>query len=196
MRRNFQTLRGLGCAAVIAAGVCACALSPQTVHVDPQLAATAPAQTSAGIRISLSVADTRTTQIIGYRGGVYDTASLTAERGLEDNIRKAVTGAYQAAGFTVLDAGQAGDVRLRVELTELQYAVEGGNFVRGVSLAAAVRAVSESDARTLTANYRETLQKDLLKAPTAQDNERLINEVLAKALNRLVADQRLTSPAE
>lgn len=196
MRMDYRTLGRLTALLTIAGIASACALSPQIVRIEPALAGPEAGPAHVASRIALTVADARSASVIGYRGGVYATATITAASDLEANVRRALAGAYEGMGLQIVDDGQAADVRLRVELVELSYSVEGDNFVRGVSLAAAVRAISETAARTLTANYRETLQKDVLKAPSAAENERLINAVLDKALNRLVADRRLTSLEE
>ena len=178
-----------GIALIIALFLSACALSPQVVQVRPRLdpvqAAAAPAA------VALEVVDARVEPIVGYRGGVYATASITTGAGMEDAVRGALAGALPSRGVQVVDAGQAADIKLRVEIAELSYAARQDNVKRIVETAATVRATSTGPTLTRTGEYRDKRTKEVLKPPSEADNAELINAVLSAALQRLVADPDL-----
>lgn len=170
--------------------VASCALSPQVVSIRPALE---PVQNmaSAPAAVTLEVLDTRANTVIGYRGGVYATATLSAAEDMPKSVRDALAGALSARGFRVLDPGQAGDIRLTVEIAELNYATRQDGVKRVVETVAAVRAKSVSGDVTRTGEYRDRRTKEVLTHPTETQNAELVNSVLSATLQRLVADPDL-----
>ena len=167
----------------------ACALSPQVVQVNPVLE---PAQiSSAPASLALEVGDTRANDVVGYRGGVYATASISTATDMPDAVRTALVTALSARGFRVVEPGQPGDISLKVEIAELSYTVRQDNVKRVIETSATVRAKSESGTITRTGEYRDRRSKDVLKPPGEAENAALINKVLSGALQQLVADPDL-----
>jgi len=173
-----------------------CALSPQAVNVDPQISLPSGTPAREQVRLSLEVVDARSDAVIGYRGGVYKTAAITASGDIATSVRNRLVEAYEQQRVRVLDRVRPEDPQVSVEIVELRYTTEGDNFVRAVKVSAAVRAISKTSSTSFTANYRESLDKEVVKAPSTSANETLINEVLGKTLSRLAADTRITAPSE
>jgi len=183
----------LGALVLLAAG--GCALSPQTVSPNPEIALGDLPSRGGGRRIALEVIDARDSITVGYRGGIYDTAAIQTSANWLSNIHTALSRAFGALGFLVVPAAadaELADLALRVEIAQLAYTSEGKNVVRGVGVRAEVRAIGTLGDTTMTSTYRERLEKDVLTAPSEADNVELLNEVLSKVLTRLVADRRLT----
>jgi len=167
----------------------ACALSPQVVQIQPKLE---PVQTaSAPASLALEVVDARAGTVVGYRGGVYATASISTAADMPETVRAALAAALAARGFRIADPGQEGDIRLRVEIAELAYAARQDNVKRVIETSATVRATSVSGTTTRTGEYRDRRTKEVLKPPGEQDNAELVNAVLSGALQRLIADPEL-----
>jgi uncharacterized lipoprotein len=169
----------------------ACALSPQVVQIQPQLE---PVQSAAGMppaSVALEVADTRAEPVVGYRGGVYATAGISTAADMANTVRSALAGALSARGLRVVEPGQAGDIRLRVEIAELSYAARQENVKRVIETSATVRATSVGSTLTRTGEYRDRRTKEVLKPPSEAENAALVNAVLSAALQRLVADPDL-----
>jgi len=169
----------------------ACALSPQVVtlgpKVDPERVPPAPAPDS----VALTVTDVRKSQVVGYRGGVYETASISTAPGSTDAIRSVLERALAARGYRVAQPGEAADIDLRVELAELGYSTRKEGVKRVVQTSATVRAVSTRGDTTRRGEYRDTRTTEVLKYPDEQGNAELLNAVLSAALERLVADPQL-----
>jgi uncharacterized lipoprotein len=189
MNYRRSTFPAILLAMILAIG--ACALSPQAIRIRPSLDGGAFAGTQAPAAVALQVADARRDPVIGYRGGVYDTATITAEPALTSAVRTALAAALTRRGLTILDAGGRGDMTLNVEITELRYAIERDKLKYTIETVAAVRAVSSAGNITRTGEYRDRRTKEVLKAPGTEENEELINAVLAGALQRLVEDPEL-----
>lgn len=169
----------------------ACALSPQVVDLHPELETAGVA--GAPRTLALEVRDARSDPIIGYRGGVYATATLSAEPDLADQVRTALANVLTTAGWRVVAPDERADTRLSVDVTELKYALHGDRFPRVVETAAAIRASSETGETTRTGEYSDRRTKEVLKPPSEAENEELLNDVLSAALQRLVADKELLS---
>jgi len=168
-----------------------CALSPQVVSVQPTLDTAALARDGAATSLTLAVADVRTNAIVGYRGGVYDTATITLSEATTARMQTALVKALAARGFSVAAAGAPAGIDLRVELAELGYKVTQGQVTRTVEVTSTIRARSRSGAVTHSGEYRDTRTQEFVKPPADDENEALINEVLSAALQRLVADAEL-----
>jgi len=168
-----------------------CALSPQVVSVQPVLDAAALPRDGAATALTLAVADVRTNAVVGYRGGVYDTATITLSEATTAHMQAALAKALAARGFSVVAAGTPAGIDLRVELGELGYKVTQGQVTRTVEVTSTIRARSQSGSITHTGEYRDTRTQEFVKPPADDENEALVNEVLSAALQRLVADAEL-----
>jgi len=168
-----------------------CALSPQVVSVQPALDTAALPQDGAANTLAFTVKDVRTNAVVGYRGGVYDTATITLAEDATARIQAGLEQALAARGFSVVQSGTPASVTLLVELVELGYKVTQGQVTRVVEVTAAIRARSQSGAVTRTGEYRDTRTQESVKPPSDSQNEAQINEVLSAALQRLVADAEL-----
>ena len=166
----------------------ACALSPQTVRMQPALDVAQMPQRAQGATIALSVGDVRDSKVVGYRGGVYATASISADAGMETAVRSELARALGQLGYQVVERGAKAAIALEVEIAELGYSVTEDRVTRTV---AAVRGRATSGAITRTGEYRDRRTKEMLKAPSEAENETLLNEVLSASLQRLVADPDL-----
>lgn len=169
----------------------ACALSPQVARIHPELAAPALPSGPSAKSIALQVSDTRGTALVGKRGGVYQTATITTDPGMPDAARKELARVLAARGFQVLAAGESADIRLTVEIAELGYEVKQQKVTRVIETTATVNAKSASGDTSRTGRYSDHRTKEVVKAPSAADNEELINAVLSASLQRLVADPDL-----
>ena len=189
-------------------GLSACALSPQTVALRPYIDVRAE-PIGRGRGLDLSVADARPGPELGRRGGVYDTAAITPRNDVAQAIQVALSERLEASGFVTgppappgaADAGfpgaapGAGPV-MRVTLRELSYEVSstpatGGPLLREVRLRAVVAAEVLNAGARRSGEYQASGAVRRLGYPGSAENEELINEVLAQALQRLMQDRNL-----
>ena len=170
----------------------ACALSPQQVQVRPELSLPQglPAG-QPGRTVALQVSDARGTNVVGKRGGVYETATITTDPAMTITVRDELGRILTARGYQVVDTGQEADIRLIVEIASLDYGVTQQKVTKLIETTATVRAVSRSGDSQRTGEYSDRRTKEVVKAPSAADNEELVNAVLSAALQRVVADADL-----
>lgn len=176
---------------VMASLFSACALSPQVVRMQPALDVAQMPQRAQGTTIALSVSDVRDSKVVGYRGGVYATASISADAGMETAVRSELARTLGQLGYRVVERGADAVIALEVELAELGYSVTEDRVTRTIATVAGVRGRATSGAITRTGEYRDRRTKEMLKAPSEAENETLLNEVLSAALQRVVSDPDL-----
>ena len=168
-----------------------CALSPQTVKIQPVLDISQLSSRAQGASIALAVSDTRSDKVVGYRGGVYATASITTDANLSAAVRAELARALGKLGYRVVDDGAKADIALSVEIAGLGYKVTEDRVTRTIETTATVRGRSNAGSITRTGEYRDRRTKEVVKAPSEGDNEELLNQVLSASLQRLVSDPDL-----
>jgi uncharacterized lipoprotein len=188
MHRMHYRILSVLVAALLFSG---CAMSPQVISVQPVLDTAALPQDGASTTLALAVTDARANAVVGYRGGVYDTATITMAEDMTARVQTELAKALAARGFSVAPAGTPFTVNLLVELAELGYSVTQGQVTRTVEVTSLLRARSQAGEVTRTGEYRDTRTQEFVKPPSDAENSALINEVLSAALQRLAADADL-----
>src|SRR5262245_54938781 len=86
----------------LTAVICACAITPQSVHFTPDVAV-APSAVGAGHVISLRVTDGRDSPALGYRGNGANGARISSSDDLPEVIRLALTSGLEQQGFVLAE---------------------------------------------------------------------------------------------
>lgn len=177
-------------AMLVASMLSGCALSPQTVPLQPALAID-ESNVGQGRSVALDAVDHRTEKTIGTRGGVYrDSATISTGDDVAAALRRSMADALGAQGFRVLEAGAPADFGMTVGLDQLSYRAYGDPVVRTVEIAAKVSNVITRGGERYAASAGVSDTRNVLRAPAPEDNEAYINDTLAKALERLLKDPR------
>ncbi|MGH8657184.1 MAG: YajG family lipoprotein [Gammaproteobacteria bacterium] len=172
--------------------ISACALSPQEIDVLPVIDV-GENRIARGQRVFVQVADSRKDPSFGTRGGVYPETSFIKPRGdLALAVHNAVLGVLRRYGFD-LAAAQAdrAAVTFRVDIEKIRYLSSGDPVVRHVDTESSLNARCNSGANRFESRYEARLGRDVLKPPSAKENESLINAVLSKGLQAMMSDQGL-----
>jgi uncharacterized lipoprotein len=169
-----------------------CALSPQTITIDPALQADGPKAIGQGRTLALEVVDSRPSPIIGERGGVYpETSSISTTGDITPNIWRALSGILSDYQFSVVEGDADGSLKMKVVIESIDYVASGGSRVTGVTTSAVVGVVCVNGTREFTGRYRGNTSRDVFIPPDTEENQKLINETLAKVLDRVVSDEKL-----
>ncbi|MCG3144465.1 MAG: hypothetical protein HONDAALG_01895 [Gammaproteobacteria bacterium] len=167
-----------------------CALSPQTVPLQPVLAID-ESDIGQGRTVALDAVDHRADQTLGTRGGVYrDSATISTVDDVAAALRRSMADALGAQGFRVLDAGAPADFGMTVGLEALSYRAYGDPVVRTVEIAAKVSNVITRGDQRYAASAGVSDTRNVLRAPAPEDNEAYVNDTLARALEKLLNDPR------
>ncbi|MGQ0657377.1 MAG: YajG family lipoprotein [Chromatiales bacterium] len=181
----------IGSAALIAVAalVVGCALSPQSVQLEPGVSVET-GDLGRGRTVALSVADRRPDKAIGTRGGVYSATSTITAGDVSAAVQKSMTEALTAMGFRVEGATTPADLRMQVNVDALTYSARGNPVVSAVEIGAKVSSTLETGAQQYSSRAGFTETRDVIRPPAPEDNEAYINDALAHALERLLRDPK------
>jgi uncharacterized lipoprotein YajG len=175
---------------LLAAELISCALSPQTVAIKPLLNAQSY-PIGRGKSLALEVLDQRSKVHFGSRGGVYHTALITPRTDVAQAIRQALAERLSANGFKVVlpSSTSVTPLSMRVDIQRIEYIARGDPVVNEVHIKAAIRAFTRNGDKTLTSQYQANKVQRVLIPPDEVENEIMINEIVAEALQHLLQDK-------
>lgn len=167
-----------------------CGLSPQQITPAPRIQADF-ARVAQGQTVQVRVVDGRNSDVVGSRGGAYPNTSLIRVDGqrLLPRLQAEADVALRAQGFIPSNQG----AQLTITLTELSYKIPSSSGVGGkANVAASFQAQVENRGRRYGGRYTASMEQGFATAPNASTNEKLLSEVLADALQRVMKDPAVT----
>ena len=171
----------------------ACALSPQVVVVNPELKVTANVTNAKPVSISIEVVDTRSSTIIGQRGGVYaETSDISTDDNMTATLEHKVGTVFSELGYVVVKKGEAADAALTVRIINIHYAANTEKKVlKNIETKLEIQAVCRKNDKEFTGSYSATRKKDLIKTLSVQENEQLVNAAFTVVLETMLKDKDL-----
>ncbi len=173
----------------LAALLAGCAHSPQQLNVTPSVT-TPLSQVAQRQPVVVSVQDSRSSPLLGTRGGLYpDSSNLTINPQAVSHLREQVEQALAKLGFQVVAEGTPNANSLVVSLAELSYiAPKEGVYVTQADLGATFTAEVRSANQRYNGRYSASAQHRFGYAPNQATNTRLVTEVMSDALSRIFKD--------
>jgi len=147
-----------------------------------------------GVPVAVRVTDERPSTGLGRRGtGVFgDAAEITAAQDLAAVVQKEIIDGLKKKGFVAVDDSDASRTKLSVEIRLLEYSTSTRFFTGGVHIKGALKAVASKNGKTYEKMYRTEKEERVVIVPTADTNEKWINEALGDVLKQLMDDGGLT----
>ena len=177
----------------LCAFVSGCAFNPQKANVAPTVAVMASNE-GKGISVAVRVVDERPSKSLGRRGTAYGAAAeITSVQEISFIVQREIGDALKKKGYSVVDYGDALNPRLSVEVRLLQYSTSQGFWTGGVQIQSALKANATNGLRMYEKMYRSEKEERVMVVPTAETNERWINDALSDVLNQLLNDSSLFS---
>lgn len=190
---EMNKLVKLGIVLLAAVLMPACALSPQTIQISPDLIPDGIKPVS-GVTLALDVHDGRQNRVVGYRGGVYTTASITTRENVADAIRAEVSRVLTGLGVSIVAKGAPADISLDLDLQQLTYTAKQEKILWKASVVAVINARVSVGSKSVSNNFEDQLSREFATTPSMFDNAKLINDVVSKLLQRVIEDESLTKP--
>ena len=182
--------RALLVAMLLGLAASASAREPQVVVLLPTLTGP-PGQIAVPRTVELTVRDDRDTKVIGSRGGVFiANYIINSEDDISPGLSELLSQELERQGYAVIAPGTGGEVTLSVGLQNLTYAMTGTVGIE-VVLAASVEVICTKGGDTLTSRYRTNHKEEFAFPPNEEKNSELINMVLGKSLDQMLADSEL-----
>ncbi len=169
-----------------------CAHSPQQLSVQPQVQVPLNAVASRQ-PVVVSVRDTRSSKILGTRGGIYpDSSSITISEETLPKIRQQVEQSLRQLGFDIVPEGTPNANNLTVSLAELKYQTPSvSTYVTEANIAATFVAEAQAANNRYQGRYGASAQHRFGYAPNQATNTRLVSEVMSDALTHVFKDAEI-----
>ena len=167
-----------------------CAWVPQTATLNPKPRIT-PSSIGNGVGVAVRVIDRRPSQILGHRGLESKNAAIKTEQNVATLFQEKIIEGLGRKGFSTAPyEGQPGRL-LTVEIRQIDYTAEM-EFWKGVAQTeVTLNASVVKDGVRLERAYSGKRSEKTIEAPSAKTNERLINDAITDALQRLFEDEGL-----
>lgn len=173
-----------------------CALTPQTVNLNPQVQSPTAPPIADGQAVSLVIIDMRPSGVVGNRGlsGTgYGGANVATAGDITEVVRTVVTDGLTASGFIVEQAKRRmpGN-QLRVEITNLVYTVVPGIITGTLRSEASLYAECLHDKVSQYDHiHRGVSEEEVFFAQFAKENETHINKAFSSAISEMINDTDL-----
>jgi uncharacterized lipoprotein YajG len=175
----------------VAAATSGCAFVAQQASVHPVVSIKS-SSVGADVSVAVRVVDERPTKVLGHRGTALSSAAeITSAEDVATVVHKEIVAGLQKKGFSVADYSEGSNSRLTVEVRLLEYTTSTGFWTGGVDVHSALKAIAIRDGHTYEKVYRSETKERVLVVPTAETNEKWINDTLGAVLAQLLDDEAL-----
>jgi uncharacterized lipoprotein YajG len=169
-----------------------CAFNPQQANLSPTVSLMGSSE-GRNVEVLVKVTDERPSQSLGRRGTAYGAAAeITTAQNISAIVQKEVVEGLKKKGFAAKenDEGAATTV-LTVEIRLLEYSTSQGFWTGGVHIRSAFKAVATRNGKNYEKIYRTDKEERVVVVPSAETNEKWINEALGTVLTQLLNDNGL-----
>lgn len=178
-------------AAVFALLLSGCAFTPQKANISPTVSVMNSSEGS-GIDVSVRVTDERPSKSLGRRGTAYGAAAeITAAQDIAVIAQNEIIAGLKKKGFAARDGDSGSKAKLVVEVRLLEYSTSQGFWTGGVHIKGALKAAATKDSKSYEKMYRSEKEERVVVVPTAETNEKWINDALSDVLTQLLDDKGL-----
>jgi len=168
-----------------------CAWVHQTVNLNPE-PRIEPSNIGRGAPVAVRALDKRASKTIGYRGLDSKNAGITTDQDVARLFQQKVVEGLQRRGFAAVPFTDQPSRILTVEIRQIEYTTDMEFWKGIVQVKAALRAHASWNGLLFDQTYVAERKENVVEAPGAKTNERLINETVSEAVQKLLLDDRLT----
>lgn len=162
-----------------------CAQTAQQLRLGPQ-ADVPESSIGDGYDVAVRVEDQRDDKVLGYlENRDREPGELTSSMELRYVVMDALEKALERNGFTVVDWDDETPRRLKVQVVDLEHNVSAA-VPRDVETRVELRSEAQRDGSRVTGRTTARGSDRITHRPDADDNARYIDDVIGRALERLV----------
>ncbi|HSC76608.1 MAG TPA: YajG family lipoprotein [Pseudomonadales bacterium] len=170
----------------------ACAVSPQTVAIKPDLKV--PSMPIGHNRpVSVETQDLRRDKTLGTLGGIYNSAYISTDAQMQHSITQAAVNVLQSWDFAAVTSALGNDdmAHFALEIIDLDYqrpqTSVGGNVVVKCRIGVKI----SMNGATYSGEYLSQRSEQVAIIGTPNGNDRMVNETINQALNQMFLDKKL-----
>ena len=168
-----------------------CAFTPQKANIAPTVSVMSSSEGN-GVGVAVQVTDERPSKSLGRRGAAYGAAAeITAAQDVAMIVQNEIIAGLSKKGFAAAKGDPGARAKLMVEVRLLEYSTSQGFWTGGVHIKGALKAVASKDGKSYEKMYRSEKEERIVVVPTAEKNEKWINDALSDVLTQLLDDKGL-----
>lgn len=168
-----------------------CAFNRQTANLSPTVTVM-DSQEGHDVKVFVTVTDERPSKSLGRRGTGYGAAAeITAAQDVAVTVKEKVTTGLKKRGFEVVEDVGAANASFAIEVRLLEYSTSSGFWTGGVHVKGALKGLVTKNGKTYEKMYRSEKEERVMVVPTAETNEKWINNALSAVLQEMADDSGL-----
>lgn len=168
-----------------------CAYVAQKVEIDPVVNVDSE-NIGLGKKIVVSVKDERPDDLIGHRGAAFGKAAkIQTDVNMVQVFENKIIQGLQVKGFMPMTETGESEAQLNVEIRLVEYSTSTGFWTGGVQTKSAIKVYAYNGEKSFEKLYRIEKEKRVVIVPTADANEKMINEIIASVLEEMFNDRNL-----
>lgn len=170
----------------------ACALSPQTVVVRPDIKAPSM-PIGHGRSMVVNTRDLRSKTTLGTRGGLYESASLSTDSHMEQSISASAITVLQSWDFAAVPSslGNYNMPSMEIQIIDIDYHRPETSVGGEVSVKCRVAVRVQMGSETYSGEYASRRSEQVAVMGTESGNQRMVNDTISQALNQIFLDSKL-----
>lgn len=144
------------------------------------------------VQVAIRVMDERPSKSLGHRGSAYGKAAeITSLEEIAVIVQREVANGLRKKGFTTADYSHEASPRMTIEIRLLEYSTSTGFWTGGVHIKGALKVQATNAGKSYEKFYRSEKEERVVVVPTAETNEKWINDALSDLLTQLLEDNAL-----
>lgn len=170
----------------------ACAMSPQTIVVKPDLKI-ASMPIGHGRSVKVETHDIRSDKTLGTLGGVYKSAYLSTDDRMEKSITQEAITVLQSWDFVAVPAtlGSQDMTSFTMEVLDIDYQRPATSVGGTVEVKCRVGVKVQANNKSYRGEYLSKRSEQVAIMGTAAGNRRLVNDTINQALSQIFTDSKL-----
>jgi uncharacterized lipoprotein YajG len=170
----------------------ACAMSPQTVLVKPDLKV--PSMPIGHNRpVSVETIDQRKDATMGTLGGIYNSAYISTDAQMQRSLTQAAVTVLQSWDFAAVPStmGSSDMTKFTLEIIGLDYQRPQTNVGGNVVVKCRIGVKISANGAVYSGEYLSQRSEQVAVIGTPDGNKRMVNDTINQALNQLFLDTKL-----
>ena len=181
-------------AVLLAVLIQGCALTPQNLHLDPEIDVQGEA-VAVDTLVTLMVRDSRSSKVLGEVGDPNDPNQEMVDVTLDEDfiplMTERVTEALEKRGFSVVPDGEALTRSLIIDISSLDLNSEKTPFNFETELRAEVAATAQNTNEIYERRYYVRSFQETAGPPFEKHSNQLVNDAVSNALSDMFNDDKL-----
>lgn len=176
-------------AVVAATLISGCAMSPMTIAVHPSIDVDS-LPIGRQQTLAISTIDQRSSNVLGNRGGVYNTAYIATASNFTQTVNEQLTHTFRRLDFNIQPVGNTA-TQVQFVITELKYQQPPHQLGGPLEITAKLTVNAYKNQQSFSGHYASSRAATVALAATQQQNQQLINQTVSQVLSNAVKDPKL-----